>query len=76
MEISRPTIDKPNLGGPNLISGVKWQIALKQKEGVKQGLGTWSKTCPSAPPSTTNPTWAGLGQNLGLRGGRPAINRL
>jgi hypothetical protein len=34
------------------------------------------KTCPSATLSTTNPTWTDPGSNLGLRGERPAINRL
>jgi len=81
MERRRPTTDKPKMRGRNLISAVKWQMALKKKKkkkkkkkGVMQGLCTWSKTCPSVPPSTTNPTWAGLGQNLGFRGGRPAIS--
>jgi hypothetical protein len=32
---------------------------------------TRGKTCPSATPSTTNPTW-----NPGLRDGRPATNHL
>jgi hypothetical protein len=31
---------------------------------------------PSATLSTTNPTWIDLGANLGLRGERPATNRL
>jgi hypothetical protein len=34
------------------------------------------KTCPSATLSTTNPTWTDLGSNPGLRGERPATNRL
>jgi hypothetical protein len=34
------------------------------------------KTCPSATLPTTNPTWTDPGSNLGLRGGRPATNRL
>jgi hypothetical protein len=34
------------------------------------------KTCPSATLSTTNPTWTDPGSNPGLRGGRPAANRL
>jgi hypothetical protein len=34
------------------------------------------KTCPSATLSTTNPTWTDPGSNPGLRGGRPATNRL
>jgi hypothetical protein len=37
---------------------------------------TWGKTCPSATLSTTNPTWTDPGSNPGLRGGRPATNRL
>ena len=34
------------------------------------------KTCPSATLSTTNPTWTDPGSNPGLRGERPATNRL
>jgi hypothetical protein len=34
------------------------------------------KTCPSATLSAINPTWTDPGANLGLRGKRPAINRL
>jgi hypothetical protein len=34
------------------------------------------KTCPSATLSTTNPTWTKPGSNPGLRGERPATNRL
>jgi hypothetical protein len=37
---------------------------------------TREKTCPSATLSTTNPAWTDLGSNPGLRGGRPAANRL
>jgi hypothetical protein len=37
---------------------------------------TRGKTCPSAILSTINPTWTGPGSNPGLRGGRPATNRL
>jgi hypothetical protein len=33
-------------------------------------------TCRSATLSTTNPTWTDLGSNPGLRGERPATNRL
>jgi hypothetical protein len=36
----------------------------------------WGKTCPSATLSTTNLTWTDLGSNPGLRGERPATNRL
>jgi hypothetical protein len=34
------------------------------------------KTCPSATLSTTNPIWTDSGSNPGLRGDRPATNRL
>jgi hypothetical protein len=37
---------------------------------------TRRKTCPSATLSTTNLTWTDLGSNPGLRGERPATNRL
>jgi hypothetical protein len=37
---------------------------------------TRRKTCPSATLSTTNPTWIDPGANVGLRGERPATNRL
>jgi hypothetical protein len=37
---------------------------------------TRRKTCPSATLSTKNPTWSDLGSNPGLRGERPATNRL
>jgi hypothetical protein len=37
---------------------------------------TRRKTCPSATLSTTNLTWTYLGSNPGLRGERPATNRL
>jgi hypothetical protein len=34
------------------------------------------KTCASATLSTTNPTWTDPGSNPGVRGERPATNRL
>jgi hypothetical protein len=37
---------------------------------------TRGKTCPSAPLSTTNPTWTDPGSKPDLRAGRPAANRL
>jgi hypothetical protein len=37
---------------------------------------TRRKTCPSATLSTTNPTWFDPAANPGLRGERPATNRL
>jgi hypothetical protein len=41
-----------------------------------ENRSTRGKTCPSATSSTINPTWTDPGSNPGLRGGRPAINRL
>jgi hypothetical protein len=41
-----------------------------------ENWSTRRKTCPSATLSTTNPTWIDPGSNPGLRGGRPAANRL
>jgi hypothetical protein len=41
-----------------------------------ENRSTRGKTCPSATLSTTNPTWTDRGSNPGLRGGRPAANRL
>jgi hypothetical protein len=41
--------------------------------------GKWKyreETCPSAALSTTDPTWLEAGSNPGLRGGKPANNRL
>jgi hypothetical protein len=35
-----------------------------------------AKICPSATLSTTNPTWTDSGSNPGLRGERPATDRL
>ena len=41
-----------------------------------ENRSTRGKTCPSATLSTTNPTWTDRGSNPGLRGERPATNRL
>jgi hypothetical protein len=41
-----------------------------------ENRSTRGETCPSATLSTTNPTWTNPGSNPGLRGGRPAANRL
>jgi hypothetical protein len=41
-----------------------------------ENRSTRGKPCPSATLSTTNPTWTDPGSNPGLRGGRPAANRL
>jgi hypothetical protein len=43
---------------------------------TEENRSTRGKTCPSANLSTTNPTWTEPGSNTGLRGGRPAANRL
>jgi len=39
-------------------------------------LKYWEKTCTSATLSATNLTWTDLGSDLGLRGERPATDRL
>jgi hypothetical protein len=41
-----------------------------------ENRSTRGKTCPSATLSTINPTWTKPGSNPGLRGERPATNRL
>jgi hypothetical protein len=41
-----------------------------------ENRSTRGKTCPSATLSATNPTWTDPGSNPGLRGERPATNRL
>jgi hypothetical protein len=41
-----------------------------------ENRSTQGKTCPSATLSTSNPTWTDPGSNPGLRGKRPATNRL
>jgi hypothetical protein len=41
-----------------------------------ENRSTREKTCPSATLSTTNPTWTDLRSNPGLRGEKPATNRL
>jgi hypothetical protein len=41
-----------------------------------ENRSTQEETCSSATLSTTNPTWTDPGSNPGLRGGRPAANRL
>jgi hypothetical protein len=41
-----------------------------------ENRSTRGKPCPSATLFTINPIWTDPGSNLGLRGGRPATNRL
>jgi hypothetical protein len=41
-----------------------------------ENRSTREKTCPSATLSTTNPTRPDPGSNPGLRGEKPATNRL
>ena len=38
--------------------------------------GTWRVTCPKVSLSTTNPSWTGLGLNLGLSDKRLESNEL
>jgi hypothetical protein len=42
----------------------------------KENRSTRGKACPSATLSTANPIYTEPGSNPGLRGERPAINRL
>jgi hypothetical protein len=41
-----------------------------------ENRSTRGKTCPSTTLSTTNPTWTDQGSDSGLRGERPANDRL
>jgi hypothetical protein len=43
---------------------------------IGENRRTRSETCPSATLSTINLTWTDPGLNPGLRGARPATNRL
>jgi hypothetical protein len=43
---------------------------------TRENRSTRRKTYPSDTLSTTNPTWTNPGSNPGLRGERPATNRL
>jgi hypothetical protein len=54
-------------------NGAKWKCNETDRGKPKYSGG---KTCPSVTLSTTNPTWTGPVSNPGLRGGRPAANRL
>jgi hypothetical protein len=51
-----------------------WRTDAMMLEG--EHISTQRKTCPMGTLSTTNPTWIGLRLNPGLRGVRPASNRL
>jgi hypothetical protein len=53
------------------------QLMENQWKEIDRGKPTSRrKTCPSATLSTTNLTWTDPGSNPGLRGERPATNRL
>jgi hypothetical protein len=43
---------------------------------IGENRNSRGKTCPSATLSITNPTWIDTGSNPGLRGEKPATNRL
>jgi hypothetical protein len=43
---------------------------------IRKNQSTRGKTCPSATSSTTNPTRIDASSNPGLRGEKPAANRL
>jgi hypothetical protein len=52
----------------------KWSTGGMKLTGKTEVIG--KKTYPSVTLSTTNPTWTDKGSNPGLRGERPAPNRL
>jgi hypothetical protein len=53
------------------------QLMEQQWKEIDRGKPTIRRqTCPSATLSTTNVTWTDPGSNPGLRGERPATNRL
>jgi hypothetical protein len=41
-----------------------------QNNAIRENLKNLEKTCPNVTFSTTNPTWTGMGLNLGLCGKR------
>jgi hypothetical protein len=43
---------------------------------IGENRSTRRETCPSATLSTINPTWTDPGSSPGIRGERPATNRL
>jgi hypothetical protein len=56
-----------------------FRFSVSSTGGMKltgENRSTRRKTCPSAMLSTTNPTWTEPGSIPGLRGERPATNRL
>jgi hypothetical protein len=53
-----------------------WVWSSRWNENSQGKPKYWEKICPNATLSTTNPTLRDLGSNLGLRHGKPAINRL
>jgi hypothetical protein len=57
--------------------GDRWWVWSSRWNENWQGKPKYSeKTFTSATLSTTNPTWPDLASNPGLRGGKPATNRL
>ena len=63
--------------GKIIVFSLIFQLMEHRWNEIDRGKPKYSgKTCPSATFSTTNLTWTGPGSNLGLRGGRPATNRL
>jgi hypothetical protein len=59
-------------GDYEVFSAFSFQWSTGGMKLTGENRSTWRKTCPSATLSTTNPTWT----DPGLRGERPATNRL
>jgi hypothetical protein len=49
------------------IGDYKW-MSMENWWVIRENQSIWMKTCSSAPSSTTNPTYTGLGLKWGLRG--------
>jgi hypothetical protein len=61
---------------PSKRSAADRRLYIARPLGSSENRNNRRKTCLSAILSTINPTWADRGSNPGLRGERPATNRL
>jgi hypothetical protein len=59
-----------------LVSSLSLEMEYRWDETDRENQSIRGRTCPSATLSTTNPTLTDPGSNPGLRGERPATNRL
>jgi hypothetical protein len=60
-------------------SSPRWNMSMESHDEIiltEENRRARRKTCPSATLSTINPTWTGPREDPGLRGERPATNRL